>query len=270
MGAGIALALSAAGSRVELLVRSPRPTPSGVGLCVGEDRWGSSLARAAVVVVATPDAAISAAAEGLRAQGVLTSAHVVLHLSGLLDRNALSPLDDTGAALGSWHPLQAVADAAAAPELLRGAYAVIEGDAQARVSARELARHIGMLPLELESGAKASYHAAAALVSNYTVTLADLAARIAEGAGVPTELARRMYLPLLQGTVDNIERQGTAAALTGAIRRGDAATVAAHLVALGNEARPVYVALGLATLRLAREAGLEHKAAEAVETVLRR
>lgn len=270
MGAGLALALSASGSHVDLLVRTPRPTPPGVGLRVGQSTWSQCVAQAGTVLVATPDAAIGSAAEALASLGVVTASHVVLHLSGLRDRTALAPLAPTGAALGSLHPLQAVAHAESAPALLRGAYAAVEGDPRACAAARDIAESIGMTPVELAPGAKPAYHAAAALVSNYTVTVTDIARRIAEGAGVPGELAARMYLPLLRGSVSNIEQQGAAGALTGAIRRGDAETVAAHLAALDAEERRVYVALGLLTLRLAREGGLDKEAAEAVETVLRR
>ena len=61
----------------------------------------------------------------------------------------------------------------------------------------------------------------------------------------------------------NLDRMPAAAALTGAIRRGDAGTVAAHLAALAPRDRRVYAALGLEALTLARAAGLaEGPAAE--------
>jgi len=270
MGAGLALALTAAGRRVVLLVRTSRPAPPGVGLCVGESAWSRAVADAGVVFVGTPDSAIESAAERLTALGSVTQSHAVLHLSGLRDRTALAALEATGAALGSMHPLQAVAHPASAPGLLRGAYAAIEGDARARATARQISESIGMTAIDLEPGAKPAYHAAAALVSNYTVAIADVARRIAEAAGVPPDLAERMYLPLLRGSVSNVEQRGAAAALTGAIRRGDAETVAAHLAALEPNERQVYVALGVVTVRLARDSGLDAASAEAIDEVLRR
>ena len=58
------------------------------------------------------------------------------------------------------------------------------------------------------------------------------------------------------------------AALTGPIRRGDEATVRAHLAALGPEERRLYRVLGLEALKLARAGGLAGGPAAAVERAL--
>jgi predicted short-subunit dehydrogenase-like oxidoreductase (DUF2520 family) len=268
MGAGLGLALTAAGYEVTHLVRSDRPAPHGAGLSVGEPQWGQAVADAIVVIIATPDAAITRAAEALRGLGVVTPAHTVLHLSGLHDRSSLAPLADSGAALGSLHPLQAVSDAGAAPRRLRGAYAGIEGDERAVTRAGDLALAVGMIPVRLPPGSKPGYHAAAAIASNLTVALYALATRVAEHAGVPVDAVPSMYIGLLRGTVENLAAEGAVAALTGAIRRGDAATVRAHLGALASAEREVYRVLGREALRLARSAGLEGAAATAVAEAL--
>ncbi|MBA3497227.1 MAG: DUF2520 domain-containing protein, partial [Gemmatimonadales bacterium] len=116
-------------------------------------------------------------------------------------------------------------------------------------------------------GAKPAYHAGAVMVSNYAVVLAAVAERLARGAGMPSLEAGAMYLPLMWGAVANLPL-GPVAALTGPVRRGDAATVRTHLSALGPVERDLYRALGLEALRLAREAGLDDAAAAAVERAL--
>ena len=267
MGAGLGLALSEWGHQVTHLVRSDRPAPEGAGLSVGAPAWRDALAVASVVLIATPDAAITATAGSLRGLGVIGAPHVVLHLSGLHDRTALAPLRETGAALGSLHPLQAIADPRTAPARLRGAFAGIEGDDRALEWGGRLAREAGMTPVHLPPGSKPGYHAAAAMTSNLTVALYALASRVAAGAGVPAHEVERMYLGLLRGTVENLEAGGAAAALTGAIRRGDADTVTAHLAALGPDDREIYRRLGLEALRLAEIAGL---APQSVATIRRR
>jgi hypothetical protein len=78
-----------------------------------------------------------------------------------------------------------------------------------------------MEALVIEAAQKPRYHAAAVMVSNYTVTLAAIGARLARDAGIPAEAASRIFLPLLEGTVKNLEALGPASALTGPIRRGD-------------------------------------------------
>jgi hypothetical protein len=61
---------------------------------------------------------------------------------------------------------------------------------------------------------------------------------------------RSALLPLLRGTLDNIEQLGVPARLTGPIARGDADTVRLHLARLSPEDRVLYCGLGLELLRL--------------------
>jgi predicted short-subunit dehydrogenase-like oxidoreductase (DUF2520 family) len=253
MGRGLATALAQAGVEASLLSRTRR----------AEDTR-----RAAVVIIATPDDAIAGVAAELARDGAVRAAQVVLHLSGLLDRSALQALEPTGAGLGSFHPLQSIADPATAAERLAGAFAGVEGDPRAVEAGQHLAAALGMHAVRLAPGAKPAYHAGAVIASNYAVVLAAVAERLARRSGATPEEAAALYLPLMQGTVANLSR-GPAAALTGPIRRGDAATVRAHLAALAPEERELYRTLGLAALRLARDAGLGEGPAGAVERELR-
>jgi predicted short-subunit dehydrogenase-like oxidoreductase (DUF2520 family) len=128
---------------------------------------------------------------------------------------------------------------------------------------------LGLTPVQVPGAAKMAYHAAAVVASNYVVVLADLAARIAASGGVPAEAAERMYLPLIRGAAENLQRQSPVEALTGPIRRGDAATVRRHLAVLGGAERRLYAGLGLCALGLARAGGLPATTADEIEQVLR-
>jgi predicted short-subunit dehydrogenase-like oxidoreductase (DUF2520 family) len=75
-------------------------------------------------------------------------------------------------------------------------------------------------------------------------------------------------LPLVRGTLDNLEHLGVGAALTGPIPRGDADTLRLHLARLSPEDRTLYCALGLELLRLARQAGLDERRAAEIESLL--
>ena len=265
MGQGLALALSGAGREVRLVTRSAHPVTQPLRLFEGPRPL--ALQGAATVVLAVPDGAITPLAEDLAREGAVGEGHVVLHLSGLRDRTALAPLAPSGAALGSFHPLQSVSDPATSAERLAGAYAGIEGDERAVAAAAELARVLRMVPVVLPPGSKAAYHAGAAFAANYTTALVAVAERLARSAGIPPEVAGRLYLPLIRGAAANLEA-GPAAALTGPVRRGDAATVAAHLGVLGGDDRRLYVLLAREALRLAVEAGLDPEAAGRVARVL--
>ena len=265
MGQGLALALRRAGREIVLLGRTPRALIPPLALYQGDK--ATAIRAAGLVLIATPDDTISGIAEGLRDDRSIEAHHIVLHLSGLLDRGALSALEPTGAALGSFHPLQSVADPALAPDQLAGSYAGIEGDERALQAGDCLATTLGMIPVRLPSQAKQLYHAGAVVAANYTVVLAGMAERLARSAGIPGDTAGRLYLPLIRGTLANLE-SGIGAALTGPVRRGDLATIKAHLAVLDGEDRRLYRLLGLAALRVAREAGLSPDKAKAVEDLL--
>jgi predicted short-subunit dehydrogenase-like oxidoreductase (DUF2520 family) len=141
------------------------------------------------------------------------------------------------------------------PDQLEGAYAAVTGDAAA---GGRLARELGMTPFHLADEAKPIYHAASAFASNYLVTLTHVAAGLMQHAGLDRELAYAALAPLQHRTVEV-----AAGAPTGPIARGDAATVSAHLAALGPDLAELYRALGRATLPLVPE-----PSAAAVEPLL--
>jgi predicted short-subunit dehydrogenase-like oxidoreductase (DUF2520 family) len=266
MGQGLGLALKRRGYKVVLVNRGPREVLAPLVLHQGsraEATLGSEL-----VLIATPDDAITAVAANLAAERAVTRDQVVLHLSGLLDRTALAALEESGAGCGSFHPLQSVAEPATAAERLKGAFVGIEGDERALITAERLANTLRMIPVRIPAEAKPAYHAAAAFVANYTVALVGVAERLARGAGVAPDIAARIYLPLLGGAVANLTSLGPAASLTGAVRRGDVQTIQSHLEALSPEDRKLYRTVGRAAVALAREAGLSDSAASKVDAVL--
>jgi predicted short-subunit dehydrogenase-like oxidoreductase (DUF2520 family) len=258
MGRSLAGVLSEAGEQVVLWSRR-----EALGAVT------EAVSGARTVLLAVPDDVLEPLARELAAGRAVGADQVVLHLSGVHSRDILAPLGVAGSALGSLHPLQTVSEPSKAGARWRGAYAAIEGDVRALREAERLCGLLGLIPVRLPGSAKAAYHAAAVVASNYVVVLAAVAARIAEAGGVPREAAERMYLPLLRGAADNLQRQIPADALTGPIRRGDAETVRRHLAALAEPERGLYAQLGLHALALARTAGLSGEAAEEIERALR-
>jgi predicted short-subunit dehydrogenase-like oxidoreductase (DUF2520 family) len=190
---------------------------------------------------------------------------VVLHLSGVLDRSALLPLDGSGAGLGSLHPLQTFTDVQSAPGRLKGAIAAVEGDPQAVEAAERLARAVGMRPVRIPSRSKILYHAGAVFASNYVVAVAEVARQILAEAGLPPEAAWQGLQGLLRGTFESLEGGSPADALTGPISRGDAETVRKHLSMLTGEQAALYRILGRIALSLAE---LDHDRRVAISSAL--
>jgi len=265
MGQGLGQALADAGYVVTLIGRRDRKVPSSLSLHTGD--WPPVTKSCDVLLLATPDDVVEAVAKRLSDENGVVSDQVVMHLSGLLDHSALDALRPSGAALGSFHPLKSVAepDAGTAPGFARAGVG-IEGDKRAVAAAEEMARRLEMIPLLLPPGSKPAYHAAAVLVSNYTVALVHMAERIVHQAGLQNE--RGMFQRLLEGTVANIAERTPREALTGPIRRGDAHTVEAHLESLSKADQTVYRSLGLQALHIAEIDGLPPETVERLRAVL--
>lgn len=227
---------------------------------------GAGRARAAIsrdvlasklILICTPDDAIAAVAKELARIGAEElRGKVVLHTSGALDSKALRAVRKCGAAVGSMHPLQSFSGVAIPP--LAGKVFAIEGDAAAVKLARQIARALGGLPVQIAGGSKALYHAAAAFAAGHVLAIEEAAARLMMSAGMTHCEAIRALLQLTRQVLENFERLGPRAAWTGPLARGDRGVVAAHLAAmqrLPREFGKAYAALNdLATLVLSSDA----------------
>lgn len=221
-----------------------------------------------MVILAVPDSALPEVAHDLTRMGPAPAGCAALHMSGALSTDVLAPLHGAGYAIGSMHPLMAVADPWLAGERLLGAAFALGGEPAAIAAGRRVVSALGGRPLVVASAMRPLYHAAAVIASNYLVALTAAAARMLGEAGVPDDDTLPALLPLLRGTLDNIEQLGVPAALTGPIARGDSDTVRLHLARLSAADRVLYCGLGLELLRLAREAGLDEERAEEIESLL--
>ncbi|HEX9703662.1 MAG TPA: Rossmann-like and DUF2520 domain-containing protein [Gemmatimonadales bacterium] len=274
-GVGLALALARAGYDVAVMGRRKQRLPPPLKLTVAaEDVTPAWVSQVGVVVLAVRDDAIGPLAEQLSRSGGMSADHVVLHLSGVLGQEALSPLVSTRAALGSLHPLQTISDPERAPERLRGAWAAVEGMLRAVETAERLAKDLGMRPFRLTAKAKAIYHAGAVFASNYFVVVEAVAQRLVRHAGLSDAEAWEALRPLVLGTVENLTSQGPPAALTGPVARGDIESIRRHLESLTSDDATLYRALGRAALELAQKRGMNEamaaRVAEALATDLPR
>jgi predicted short-subunit dehydrogenase-like oxidoreductase (DUF2520 family) len=266
-GIGLALALAEARYRVLLHGRHAQAVPQPLALTVGPvhapPAW---IAHAGIVILAVPDDAIRAVAHAIAR--AVTATQVVLHLSGVQGQEALESLRPTGAALGSLHPLQTIADPERAPGRLRGAWAAVEGTPAALAAAERLASDVGMHPFPITASAKALYHAGAVFASNYFVVVEAVAQRLLRQAGLSDGDAWAALRPLVEGTLENLIRRGPDGALTGPVARADDVTIGRHLAALTAEDGVVYRTLGRAALELAQGQGMDQTSAARVAEAL--
>jgi predicted short-subunit dehydrogenase-like oxidoreductase (DUF2520 family) len=223
-----------------------------------------------MVFVTTPDDVIAEVCSEVRWH----KGHNVVHCSGAHSVDILEPAKNLGAAVGSFHPLQTFADVDQAIANLPGSTFALEAEGPLLSALKELTHLLNGNWVELKPGDKVLYHAAAVFACNYLVTLVKLALDLWQGFGVSSQEATKALLPLLSGTLNNIDKIGLPDCLTGPVARGDLGTIERHLSAL--EARSpslltTYKELGLQTIPIALAKGkVAERKAEEMKVLLKR
>lgn len=279
LGGAFGLLLAEAGYRILAVTGRSRRSAAAAARFIGAGEPLTDIvqaaADAAIVLITTPDRVIGEICVRLARNGGLRRGALVAHASGAQTRELLAPAREAGALGAVIHPLQSVPTREQGVVNIPGSYFRIEADPGALRCVRALVRALGGRELALprwrsDPESVALYHAGAVAASNYLVTLLDFAARHFEELGVDRQQALRALLPLVRGTLANIERLGIPQALTGPIARGDAPTIAGHVAALRGRAPELlelYRNLARQTLALAREqGGLTAQAAEALKS----
>lgn len=207
--------------------------------------------RTAMVFVAVPDDAIKTVVTGLN----WSSSKSVVHCSGAAGLDVLTSATRQGAMVGSFHPLQTFS-ASSSTATFAGITVVVDGDHELREVLSRIAVDLGGTPRIVAADHRPLYHAAAVMASNYLVTLAEQVVQLSATYGWTRGEALEAFLPLMRGTMANLEQDGLPGALTGPIARGDVGTVTGHVKALSRvsaEIGSLYSHLGLATIRIAAE-----------------
>ena len=279
LGTALALALTSRGYTIEAVMartllharRAAKLTGTNPLALVSTQL--DQLPRSDILFITTPDDQIAEAAAGIASTIDSRSTKMkavgkekgnrrgqtVLHASGALSSAALQSLRDAGFATGSMHPLVSVSDSVHGAESLGSAFFCVEGTPAAVAVARKLVRVLGAQSFSIKADDKALYHAAAVMASGHVTALFDIAMEMLARCGLTERRARKVLLPLLRSTLDNLYATDPARALTGTFARADTATVRSHLAALRSVALPealaAYQLLGKRSLRLAKAAG---------------
>jgi len=207
-------------------------------------------AAAELIFVTTPDDAIAQVVAELGWR----PGQSVVHCSGADSLDILEPARLGGAQVGAFHPLQTFASVAHAVENIPGSTFALEAEGELLETLKGLATALDGTWVRLGAGDKVLYHAAAVIACNYLVTLLKLATDLWQLFGVGPREATRALLPLLRGTVNNLENVGLPHCLTGPVARGDLGTITKHLEALERSAPEIastYRELGLKTIPVA-------------------
>ncbi len=222
--------------------------------------------NADLVFITTPDDVIASVAAEVRWQ----PGQNVVHCSGADSTDILEPARKAGAFVGVFHPLQTFASLK--QENLPGITFALEAEEPLLKTLKDMATTLGGRWIEISAGDKVVYHAAAVFACNYLVTLVKMATDLWQSFNIPPEQAIQALLPLLRGTINNIDAIGIPQCLTGPVARGDLGTIKKHINALQKVAPELvatYQELGLKTIPIALAKGrIEQKQANELKALL--
>lgn len=277
VGRVMALRLAEAGYPIRAVVSRTKSRADALARVVGAPIAAASLDAiprdVALVLLCVPDDQLADVAETLTGVRLDWADIVVAHTSGAITSEVLEPVEGEGASVLSFHPLQSLtrADDASA---LEGAYIGLEGPPRGIAAGIELAVGLGMRYVVIPAEAKPRYHLAAAMTSNFLVTLLGMVQEVLASLDIDRRDGLAMLEPLLRGTMDNLASRGPEEALTGPVVRGDVETLRSHGLALRQhlpQLVPAYAALSVETVRLAVRSGrLDPARAEDVLALLQR
>ncbi len=224
---------------------------------------------AELVFITTPDDTIASIVSGIQWH----PGQNVVHCSGADSADILEPARKLGAKVGAFHPLQTFASVKQAIENIAGSTFAVEAEEPLSNTLKEMATAVGGNWIELKATDKVVYHAAAVIACNYLVTLVKLATDLWQTFDVPADKASQALLPLLRGTINNIDTIGIPQCLTGPIARGDTGTIKKHINALEKVAPALlstYCELGWQTVPIALAKGkINQQQAEELQAILK-
>ncbi|MCX5849025.1 MAG: DUF2520 domain-containing protein [Deltaproteobacteria bacterium] len=260
VGTAIGFLLRKAGYKIIAIAdKSPAARKRALLYMKGETFLKSreAVQKADCILITTPDDVISSACKDIALCPAIKG-KLVFHMSGAGGLDLLDAAKKAGAAVASVHPLQSFSSIDQAIKNIPGSYFAITADKKAQATARNIVRDLKGIPLLISSDQKPLYHAAACLASNYLVSLMNTVESIYKSIGLNEKDAKAAYLPLVYGSLKNIENSGSIPSLTGPIARGDFGTIKKHIKAI-NKNMPqyssLYSSLGLITVKVAQQKG---------------
>jgi len=273
VGTALAVRLSSKGYQVIAVSSrsqtSARKLAQAVSGCYAFNNNQGVADTAELIFVTTPDDTIVSVVSEIQWH----RGQSVVHCSGALSTDILESAKKPGAQVGAFHPLQTFAGVKQAIENIPGSTFAVEAEEPLLSTLKDIATALDGHWIELKANDKVAYHAAAVIACNYLVTLVKLATDLWQSFNIPQSQATQALLPLIRGTIHNIDIVGIPQCLTGPIARGDIETIKKHLDALQKVAPALlstYQELGLQTIPVALAKGrINQHQAEELQAILK-
>lgn len=203
--------------------------------------------KAEIIFITTPDAEVPKVVKEICESDL--RGRSVIHMSGSLVSEVLSPCVTKGARIAGMHPMKAVS---VTTKDLSNSYFDLEGDASLCTELSELIDSWNSRALMVSASQKQKLHIASVFVSNYLVALMESALELMGEADTDRDEIRNALIPLMESSIGNLKNSDTSDALTGPVQRGEQMVIAAHMQLLTDkpELRELYRLLALKCLKM--------------------
>jgi predicted short-subunit dehydrogenase-like oxidoreductase (DUF2520 family) len=189
------------------------------------------------IFITTPDEAIAAVARHLCKKELLSRNQLVVHTSGLHGTALIKCVRKKGALPLSMHPALSFSSSSYVKDEFQGVWFALQGSKEALQKGKRMVRAVNGKQVVLTPDKKPLYHLALVFASNFFVGIEDISIELLKECGVTRTAAKKLILPLVYTTLNNIQTQGTRKALTGPVERGDTAILKKHLATLSKHKR---------------------------------
>lgn len=228
----------------------------------------SVIKNADIIFITTQDSKIKNVVKTLSQKKYDVGGKYIFHTSGSLTSDELLPMAAKGALIASFHPVQTFESPVKKDDgRFKEIYIAIEGNPEAVKKASTLAFSLRSNKLILSKEDKVYHHICCVIASNFVTTLISQIERIGNEMNIGQDFREgrgrkngfnnptffNIYKPLASQTLDNIAKKGAVKALTGPFERNDLDTIIKHLETLGGELLPIYILMGIETVKLSLE-----------------
>ena len=192
----------------------------------------SLVEQADFIIISTQESKIRGAAE-LAAASSHVKGKIFFHTSNSLNSDELSSLQEKGAWVASFSPLQTFPayDAGTGGDVFNDVYFLAEGDGKAVKLAQQVAADLGAHVLAVDKSEKIYFHIAGVAACNFLIAVLELAENQLKKVG-KHDIDIKILLPLIKQTLKNVESMGVKASLTGPVQRKEMDIVKRHLEVL--------------------------------------
>ncbi len=202
-----------------------------------------NLKSAEIIIITVPDNEIRSVAESISLLNFDLSNKLVIHTSGSLNKDELVSLKNSGAEIGSIHPMQSFNARFLPANLFENIYFTVEGNERIIRFTQAICNRLNTKMISITSDQKLIYHIAAVCASNLFVGLLHYSEYFLDEINIEEAEARKILYPIVKSTLENYKSSGSKSSLTGPLSRGDEKVIAKQLSILDKKYKdryPVY------------------------------